>query len=77
MVLDNFGQGRSQPHHQLLQQTLAAYPDEFVRVGSYPVTVGQRQLTDAIVVYRNALAYARPAGILRLEPQKRFATGKP
>jgi hypothetical protein len=54
VVVDDFGQppGRAQPHHQLLQRTLAAYPDEFTLIGRFDISVGSRTVPDAVLLYR-------------------------
>ena len=54
VVVDDFGQppGRAQPHHQLLQRTLAAYPTEFTLMGLFDIRVGSRTVPDAVLLYR-------------------------
>ena len=55
VVVDDFGQppGRAQAHHQLLHQTVAAYPNEFSLMGRFDVTVGSATIPGALLLYRH------------------------
>ena len=54
IVVDDYGQppDSAQAHHQLLRQTMAAYPNEFTLIGQFDITVGSRTVPQAIHLYR-------------------------
>jgi hypothetical protein len=54
VVIDDYGQpsGRAAPHHQLLHRMVAEYPKEFSLIGRFSVTVGDRTIPDALLLYR-------------------------
>jgi hypothetical protein len=80
VVIDDYGQpsGRAVPHHQLLHQMVAAYPKEFRLIGRFSVTVGERTIPDALLLYRREpIDSQAAAGGLRLATEALSSGARP
>jgi hypothetical protein len=54
-------------HHDLLRDTVAAYPDRWVEIGSYPVIRETKNFPNGLRVYRLVGGENRPPGTIQLD----------